>query len=187
MKVNQLFENEVIKVDADWSLDEFKKVKSDIDDLTKKDKYNPEKQTGFKDRKFAEYWVKILAEAHWRMDFIIKFYQEIMPEFNKIDSKVDKAFANRDIPTLKKCHQEFKDLVIKYDLIKIERRIMHRDTTRLKVEGSYPKKISDSIAWILNTRDGIPKLILQAGRTSEQNARSEKASAAIKARWSSIE
>jgi hypothetical protein len=191
MKVTQLLETvsdtPASKADLDWSVSKIKDVKKAIDELGKKDVYIPAKQTAFKDKKNAERWVKILAEAQWRMDFAIKLHEEIIPEFNKIKAASNKAITAKDVDTLKKCHQEFKDLVVKYDLIKIERRVMHRDTTRLKVENGYARKISDAIQWILTVRDKTAKFVIQAGRSDEQNARAAKSSAAMKARWGSVD
>lgn len=190
MKLAPLFETvsstPASQADLDWSIAKINEVKHNLDEIAKKDQYDLSKQTTAEGKRYAKQWAGIIAEAHWRMDFAIKMHKEIIPEFNKIKAAANKAMSAKDVDTLKKCQQEFKDLVIKHDLIKVSRRVMHRDTKRLKVENNYPRKIYDAIEWIIAVRDKTAKLIVQAGRSDEQNARAAKASSAMKARWGSF-
>ena len=190
MKLHQILETvsdtPASKEDLEWSVAKIKEAKKEIDEIAKKEKYDPSKYTKAADKREAERWQSICKTAHKRMDFAIELHEKIIPEFNKIKAAANKAASAKDVETLKKCHQEFKDLVIKHDLIKISKWVVHRDLTRLKVEKDYPRKIYDAIQWILHVRDHTPKLILQAGRTDAENAKAAKSSASMKARWGSM-
>lgn len=167
----------------EWSVAKIKAAKAALDELAKKDAYNPAKQTVFKAKKAAERAVRVIAEAHWRMDFALKMLEEIIPEVNKIKSAANKAVTAKDVTALKKHHWDLKQLINKHNLAMTERRVMHHGTMRLKAEDGYPRRISDAIHWILDIRDKTAKLIVQVGRSDEQNARAAKASERMKARW----
>lgn len=175
--------------DLKWSIANIKQVKKDIEAIAAKDKYNPENFTGkgqSKQKRDAEHWQSVFRALQTRQDLGIKLHEKFIPEFNAIQERIIKGLKDKDVDELKKCHQEIKQLVIEYDLVKILRRISQPGVVRLKVERGYPQKLVNLINYVLAVRDQMPKDILAAGRTDAENARAAKASAAMRARWGSF-
>lgn len=174
------------QMDLDWSIAKIKEVKAEIDNLRNNSKYDIERAGTATAKREAKRWHEIFDEATWRMDTAIMFHEKLIPEFNEIKARLNSAMENKDVSALKSLHDELKTLVTKYDLIKLDRRVMHVNLTRLKIERGYPKKMHDTVQYILSIRDKIPAAIKRAGRSDVENERADKTSAAMKRRWSSF-